>query len=208
MLFGSATTERLASSSCEVDNPNSLRFCATTPPFRTLFRYPASVCSALRPRRVRCSRAQAGEPVGKWKFCATYNVTSALAGVPLTGGGTLSVQLITNTIFYDYQNTLDLRLMRGFRLGKLRANALADVYNVFNVGTIAQVNETWGPLWGRPQLILQGRYLRFGTRNLIFDAVGRTAWSSLTDGLTGKVVGTSGGKVKRSARRIVGNQET
>jgi hypothetical protein len=40
----------------------------------------------------------------------------------------------------------------------------ADIYNVFTVGTIAQVNETWGPLWGRPQLVLLGRYVRFGTQ--------------------------------------------
>jgi hypothetical protein len=37
-----------------------------------------------------------------------------------------------------------------------------DIFNALNVSTLAQVNETWGPNWGRPQLILQGRFLRVG----------------------------------------------
>jgi hypothetical protein len=165
MVFGSVTTERLSSNNCEVDNPNALRFCATTPPFRTLFKISGSYPLPYNLRLSAMFQAKPGLNQSGRSLGATYNVTSALAGVPLTGGGTLSVPLIApNTIFYDSQNTLDLRLMRGFRLGKLRLNALADVYNVFNVGTIAQVNETWGPLWGRPQLILQGRYVRFGTQ--------------------------------------------
>jgi hypothetical protein len=165
VVFGSVTTERLASNLCEVGDPNTRRFCATTPPFRTLFKVSGSYPLPYDLRLSAMFQAKPGLNQSGQSLGATYNVTSAIAGVPLTGGGTRSVRLIEpNTLFYDYQNTLDLRVLRTFRLGRVRASVLADVYNVFNVGTIAQVNETWGPVWGRPQLILLGRYVRFGTQ--------------------------------------------
>jgi len=165
IIFGGVTTERTTTTTCEVDDPNQRRFCHTVPPFRTLVK--ASATYPL-PYDVQVSASllakpglnSSGRSVG-----ATYNVTSAIAGVPLTGGGSIAVQLIEpNTIFPDYQNLLDLRIMRSFRIGQARVRALVDIYNVFNVSTIVQTNETWGPLYGRPQLILQARYLRFGTQ--------------------------------------------
>ena len=96
---------------------------------------------------------------------ATYSVNSAIAGVPLTGGGTISVQLIEpNTMFYDYGTTLDLRLMRWFRNGRFRASPILDVYNVFNASTVTAYNLTYGPNWLRPAAIREGRYLRIGAQ--------------------------------------------
>lgn len=164
-LFGGVTTQRLAINSCDVDNPNARRFCATVPLFRTLVKF-----SAMHPLpydiqlsgtfQAKPGLNSSGRSVG-----ATYNVTSAIAGVPLTGGGSIAVQLLRpDTVFPDYQNQLDLRVTRMFRVGQARVKALVDIYNVLNVGTIVQVNETWGPLYGRPQLIMRARYMRFGTQ--------------------------------------------
>ncbi len=159
-LFGGVTTQRTATNTCQVDNPNARRFCDNTPPFRTLFRLSGSY--AL-PYAVQVSGNLAvvpGASVG-----ASYAVNSAIAGVPLTGGGTLNVQLVEpNTMFLDSLTQLDVRLMRAFRIGQVRARALVEVYNVFNAGTVTQLNQTFGPSWLRPQAITQGRYLRFGTQ--------------------------------------------
>jgi hypothetical protein len=65
-------------------------------------------------------------------------------------------------VFPAYQNVLDLRVQRTFRVGRTRIQPMADLYNVTNANTLVQVNETYGPLYGRPQVILQARYLRLG----------------------------------------------
>jgi hypothetical protein len=164
-LFGGVTTQRLAIDSCEVDNPNARRFCSTVPPFRTLLKvsgmYPLPYAVQISGSfQAKPGLNSSGRSIG-----ATYNVTSAIAGVPLTGGGSIAVQLIEpETLYPDYQNQLDLRVTRTFRFGRVQARPLVDIYNVLNVGTIVQVNETWGPLYGRPQLIMQARYVRFGAQ--------------------------------------------
>ena len=90
---------------------------------------------------------------------AVYSVNSAIAGVPLTGVSAISVQLIEpNTMMLPYQTQTDLRITRKF--GEFRL--LLDIYNLFNAGTVIQVNPTWGTSWLRPQSILNGRSMRFG----------------------------------------------
>jgi hypothetical protein len=96
---------------------------------------------------------------------ATYNVNSAIAGVPLTGGGSISVQLVEpNTMFYDYGRQLDLRLMRAFRRGRLSASPILDIYNVFNASTVTGYNLNFGANWLRPTAIREGRYVRLGAQ--------------------------------------------
>jgi len=159
-LFGGVTTERTATNSCQVDNPNSRRFCDRVPPFRTMLKLSGTYPLPYDVQLSGNVRALPGGSLG-----GTYAVNSAIAGVPLTGGGTLNVQLVEpSTLFADYLNQFDLRLMRIFRVGRLRAQALLDIYNVFNASTATTLNQTFGPLWLRPQQIVQGRYLRFGTQ--------------------------------------------
>jgi hypothetical protein len=159
-IFGSVTTERSPTNGCDVDNPNSLRFCDNTPPFRTMYKLSGSY---ELPYAVQFSGIFSVMPGGS--LGASYSVNSAIAGVPLTGGGTISVQLIEpNTMFYDYGTTLDLRLMRWFRNGRFRASPILDVYNVFNASTVTAYNLTYGPNWLRPAAIREGRYLRIGAQ--------------------------------------------
>lgn len=59
---------------------------------------------------------------------------------------------------------VDLRIAKGFRLGKLRLEAIADIYNVLNSNaTIGEV-QVVGPSLGRPSDIVPGRMLRVGTQ--------------------------------------------
>ncbi|HEX5831410.1 MAG TPA: hypothetical protein VFY16_10550, partial [Gemmatimonadaceae bacterium] len=96
---------------------------------------------------------------------ASYTVTSAIAGVPLTGGGSLSVQLVEpGTMYNDDQQQLDLRLVRTFRIGKFRVQGLLDIYNVLNASTVTTINQSFGANWLKPQAIINARYLRFGTQ--------------------------------------------
>jgi carboxypeptidase family protein len=167
-FFGGVTIERYtaagsglvgiapstASNLCQVPNPNSLRFCDNTPPFRPIFKMSAMYPLPYGIQLAGNLQVRPGPAVS-----AVYTVTSAIAGVPLTGVSALSVQLIEpNTMILDYQKQVDFRISRKF--GQFRP--LLDIYNAFNAGTVIQVNPTYGPSWLRPQSILNGRSLRFG----------------------------------------------
>jgi hypothetical protein len=96
---------------------------------------------------------------------ANYTINSALAGVALTGGGTLTVNLVDPTTrFYDYVSQLDLRVGRTFKLGRSRLQGFVDIFNVLNASTVLTVNETFGPNWLDPQIILQGRRAQIGVQ--------------------------------------------
>ena len=75
----------------------------------------------------------------------------------------------SNTEFLDYRNQLDMRIARTFRFGRTKIQGFADIFNLFNAGTVIRVNETYGSnpatnAWLTPLTILDGRYIRFGTQ--------------------------------------------
>jgi hypothetical protein len=171
MLFGGVTTDKRATESCdERDNPNSLRFCDATPPFRTTFKLSGAYQLPWDTQLSGTFLATPGPSVN-----ANYAVNSAIAGQPVignTGGSTsITVNLAEpNTIFLDYRNQLDLRVAKNFRIGsRTRVQGFADIFNVFNAGTVLRVNETYGSnpatnAWMTPLSIMEARYLRFGVQ--------------------------------------------
>jgi hypothetical protein len=159
-IFGGVTTERTKTSTCQVANPNQRRFCDNAPPFRTQAK--ASGAYTL-PYDVQLSATLVLRPGAS--YGANYAVNSAIAGVPLTGGGSLSVPLIEpNTEFYDYVRSFDLRIARTFRSGRMRAQPQVDIFNLFNSSTITSVNQNYGVSWLRPQAVLEPRYWRLGVQ--------------------------------------------
>jgi hypothetical protein len=151
------TTERTETNGCHADSPNSLRFCHNVPPFQTMFKamgmYPL-------PGGIQLSGNLQGYPGGS--IGASYTVTSAIAGRPLTNTS-ISTQLVTpDTLFRPFQTNLDLRVMRRFRSGRLRVNPVVDIFNVLNASTTTGVNQTFGQNWQRITGILRPRFLRVG----------------------------------------------
>ena len=72
-----------------------------------------------------------------------------------------------NSIFLDYQNRFDLRIGKTFKLDRTKIQGFADVFNVFNAGTVMSVNQTYGAVaatnaWLAPTSIMPGRFVRFG----------------------------------------------
>ena len=176
-MFAGLTTERNETLNCDGsttgtnarDNPNALRFCGNIPPFRSLFKGSASY---TLPYDIQLSGSFSAKPGPSVR--ADYTVTSAIAGRTIYGSvtrtPTISINLIEpNTLFLDYQNQLDARVAKTFRLGRFRAQGYVDFFNVFNRGTITSVNTTYGPdpatrVWMNPTAILTGRTIRFGTQ--------------------------------------------
>ena len=72
---------------------------------------------------------------------ATLPVNNATAGITLgrpiaTAGGVINAPLLDpamNKDFADRVNQVDLRVTKGFRVGRYRLDALVDFYNLFNV---------------------------------------------------------------------------
>ncbi len=176
LLFGGINTERRASTDCDGstnatttarDNPNGLRFCDSIPPFRTTFKMSGAYQLPWQFQLSGTFMAIPGPDVD-----ANYPVTAAIAGRRIIGSTanatTIGVNLIEpNTVFLDYQNRLDLRLARSFRVDRYRIQGFADIFNVLNAGTVDRVNETFGSnpatnQWLTPTRIMEARYLRFG----------------------------------------------
>ena len=75
---------------------------------------------------------------------ADYTVTSAIARSPIvgstTGAATTVVNLVEpNSLFLDVQNRLDLRFGKSFRFNQTTIQGFADVFNVFNAGTVMSI---------------------------------------------------------------------
>jgi hypothetical protein len=168
MLFGGITTDKRASTTCdERDNPNSLRFCDSTPPFRTTVKASAAYQMPWDTQLSGSFLAAPGASVA-----ANYTVTAAIAGQPIigstAGGTTITVNLAEpNTIFLDYVNQFDLRLAKNFRVGsRTRIQGFMDVFNVLNSGTVTRVNTTYNTSatnpWLTPLSLMEARYVRFG----------------------------------------------
>jgi len=167
LVFGGVTTDRRASATCdERDNPNSARFCDSFPPFRTTLKLSGAYTF---PYDVQVSGSFASIPGPG--VSANYTVTSAIAGRPIIGSTAGAASTVINlvesgTLFLDYQNRLDLRFGKTFRVDRYKIQGFADVFNVLNKGTVIRVNETYAAsgtnLWLTPTGILDGRYVRFG----------------------------------------------
>ena len=85
------------------------------------------------------------------------------------GATQININLIErNSMFRDYIHNLDLRVSRSFRLGgRYKVQAMVDIYNVLNAGTVTLLSEAFGAnqatrVWMNPQAIQASRYLRFG----------------------------------------------
>jgi hypothetical protein len=169
-ILGGITTERTATNDCDgpvstssFSNPDNLRFCEKTPPFRALYKASAGVTV---PWQIQVSGSVQAVPGGDVAANFTYN--SAYAGITLTSPNSRSVNLMTpNTLFLDYQTQVDARLSRAFRIGGKRLQGYMDVFNILNASTVVSVNQTYATTnnqWLRPLVIMQARRFQFGGR--------------------------------------------
>jgi len=163
LFFGaSANYERTHDGNCDQDNPNLNLYC--TGPFVWLWQFKGHVAYTL-PWDILASAFVQGYP-GPAQI-AYYNITSAIAGIPLTNNqiaanNTWNI-LPPNAYFLPYQRKLDLRFSRPFTVGRTKLRPDVDVFNVFNANTTTTVNSTCcGAAYMTPLTIMQARFVRFG----------------------------------------------
>lgn len=174
-LYGGVSTGQTTSRNCEVDDPNSLRFCDTSKldiPYLSQFKlagtfplwynihisgswqgYPGVPGGTARQEgffdpalnRVNDPSLNANYQVGRTQI---PNLTVANVQVPL---------LTPGTTYLDRWNQIDVRLARKFQTLGVRWEPQFNIYNLLNSNTVLTVNETFGTAYRRPQTILQGR---------------------------------------------------
>jgi hypothetical protein len=161
-LIGSITTDRVAVNTCDVANsdPNNLRFCQQTPPFRGLYKLSASY---------RChgnSRPAAPSSFGRaTRSVRTTRSTAPVAGVALTGGGNRTVVLVDPTTkCYDYirQWTCAWRALQN-RRHEEAADLRGDLQPAERVNRADGQRNLWTAL-AQPQIIDQPRHFQFGAQ--------------------------------------------
>jgi hypothetical protein len=177
LLFGGVTTDRRVSTTCDGDTssttvrdtPFGQRFCASAPPFRTTVK--ASGAYSL-PKDIQLSGTYSAIPAAN-TIAANYTVSAAIAGRPIitstAGNNTQVVNLIeTGSLYLDTPHRFDMRIGKTFRFDQRRIQGFMDVFNVFNIGTVTSVNQTYAATgtnsWMTPTSIVEARFVRFGVQ--------------------------------------------
>lgn len=184
-LYGGTTLGRQQTVTCEVENPNSLRFCDQREldiPYQQQFKvagsyplpwklqlsgswqgYPGAVNSTARQDAVYDS---AVNRVVDWSINGNYAVTNTIfrnaTGVALTNVSETVPVMTPGQMFLKRWNQVDIRFARKFQVGKASLQGQFDMFNALNGSSILAVNETFGTAFNRPTAILQGRLLAFG----------------------------------------------
>jgi hypothetical protein len=96
-------------------------------------------------------------------------IARTLGRLPSGGAQTITVNLFeTNEAFYESIGTLDLRIAKLVRWGRMRANLGIDIYNALNSSTGQTYNGTYTlanpSLWGTPTLIMPARFAKLGAQ--------------------------------------------
>jgi hypothetical protein len=178
---GGLDTGRTVTDNCLViDSPQQLLNCHVVAPFKAQTQVKAFGTFPLPAGFVVSATFQnlSGAP-----YEANYNATNAeiapslgrnlaACGTGVTCTATATVPLIAPmTQFLSRRTQLDLRLTKTVKVGNIRLQANADVYNALNSSSVVAVNSTYGPAWQHPASdnavggvdpILPGRLVQFG----------------------------------------------
>jgi len=189
--FGGVTFGHQLYNTCQVEDPNQLRFCDSSqydipwyPQVKLNGNYMLpwalsisgtfqSYAGDARNSTVDAANGVASNGLNNGTIAAVdpslrtvWNVTRAdflrLTGVPLTVPSVNVILDPPGSKFLDRHNQLDIRLKRLFRVRGLSLEAQVDAYNALNTGVVLTRVQTLGTNLDRPASILQGRLFRFG----------------------------------------------
>jgi Carboxypeptidase regulatory-like domain len=185
-VYGGVGIGRQLTASCEVDDPNSLRYCD-----QRLLDIPYNASLKLAgsyplPYGVQLSGSWQGYPgtaggtarqdsvyssainrVIDPSLNVDYIVTNAILraanpAATLTQASVTVPLLVPGTKYLDRWNQIDVRVAKKFQIGKLKAQGQFDMFNVLNGSNILGTVESYGATLDRPTSILQGRLLAVG----------------------------------------------
>jgi hypothetical protein len=178
-MFGGVSLGHTITNTCEVEDPNFLRYCDQRQYDIPWYPQLKLNGSYLLPWEVQISatlQSYAGDARN-----ATVDATIAAVDPSLRinwsvdrtlfrtlTGGSLTQSSVTVPLIppgskqLDRYSQLDLRFKRRIRVSGIQFEAQADAYNALNTGAILNRVQTFGAALDRPASILQGRLIRFG----------------------------------------------
>ena len=182
-MFGGVSTGRTIANTCEVEDPNQLRYCdqsAYDLPFLTQVKLAGSyslpwslqVSGALQsyPGDARNASVDTGnsgniaaeDPSLRVNWLVNNAIVRAQTGQTLTQAQVIVPLIAPGTKFLGRQNQLDLRVKRVFAFKGRQLEAQFDVFNSLNANPVLTQNQTFGTALDRPASVLQGRLIRMG----------------------------------------------
>jgi len=186
-FFGGAHVGRQITVWCEVDDPNSLRFCDQRElgiPYLVQFKLNGSVALPLGIRLSGTWQDYPGVPTGTDRQAGGGSFTEFDYGLGRIVDPSLNVNYIVDrsivptltlssvtvpllkpgTKYLKRWRQIDVRVTRDFRVAGVRVAPQLDVFNVLNASSILSVVETYGPSLDRPTQVLQGRLFAVGVQ--------------------------------------------
>jgi hypothetical protein len=160
-IFGGTSTGHVLAATCEVDDPNNLRFCDQGDydiPMATQFKFAGSYPMPWDIRLSATIQSTPGSDRG-----ITYQVTRTQ--IPTLTQTSVNVRLNEpGTEFNDRVNQLDFSVSRTFRGGRFVFRPELSLFNALNANPVLQQNNTYGPALGNVTGtgVLPPRLLRFG----------------------------------------------
>ncbi len=179
-LYGGVSTGRQTTVFCEVDDPNSLRFCDQRDldmPYLVQLKLAGTYSLPYGINLSGSWQGLPGVPVGTVRQDAEYvaaqnrvpdaslnveyNVTRTQ--IPNLTVTSVTVPLITpGTKYLKHRNQIDVRLSKKVTIRRVNLQGQFDIFNLLNSSNILSQTETFGSALGRPTAILQGRLLALG----------------------------------------------
>jgi hypothetical protein len=158
-VFGGTSTGHSIAATCEVDNPNGIRFCdeaAYDIPFLTSFKLSGTV---PLPYEFQVSGVFKSQPGAERSI--SYQVTRTL--LPQLTQASVTVRLNQpGSEYNDRLNQLDLTIARNIRNGRLVIRPELAMFNALNAAPVLTQTNVFGPNLGRVNSILNARLLRVG----------------------------------------------
>lgn len=181
-LYGGVTAGKQTTVFCEVDDPNSLRFCDQRDldiPYLVQMKLAGTYPLPYGINLSGSWQGMPGVPVGTARQDAEYvaaqnrvpdaslnveyNVTRTQ--IPNLTQASVVVPLITpGTSYLERWNQIDVRLAKRFEIANVHLQGQFDIFNVLNSSSILSQTETFGSALGRPTAILQGRLFALGAQ--------------------------------------------
>jgi hypothetical protein len=153
---------RVRTVTCQVEDPNALRFCDQTAlpiPFLTSFRAFGTYALRYGIRLSGVFQSTPGGTAGVPDLPTNYIVNRII--VPGLTQASVTVRLDTpGTQLYNQINQLDLSISKNFRAGRWALEPKLEFANLLNVNTVLTQVTSFGSALGRPQTILPPRVAR------------------------------------------------
>jgi hypothetical protein len=181
-LFGGTSIGHQVFVNCEVDDPNSLRYCDQRDldiPYLAQFKLAGSYSLPFQVQISGTWQGYPGVPSGTARQDVLYNQALSRVEdpslnvnyivdrtvVPSLTQASVTVPLIRpGSTYLDRLNQIDVRLARKFTVRRVQAQGQFDIFNVLNSNTILGEVETFGTSLHRPTGILQGRLFAAGVQ--------------------------------------------